>query len=132
MLRPMSMRLTVVLATGLALMTGCTSEGHPTAGRTPMPVASVQVTCQAALPGRDVSSEQATTVAEVRSTVGGPGVRLFSSAFPAAPGTQSAAWCWVRMSSTTYVSYAVSGAVALKGPSISGMSQTPKGQPLIP
>ncbi len=110
-----------------AIAVGACSGGHPSARSR---AASL---CESSL-HRHIVSSSATTVGDVRALSGGPlGAHVTADAFPDAPPTAFAAWCWTA-SRTTYEAYAVTKGFRPRG--VAGYDRTagmptPSGPPII-
>ena len=108
------------------LASACTSRSHlskPTA----------RDLCRRALPGRDLSSAQLTTVGAICQQRIGPGTQPARHAFGSATAATTAAWCWTNDGNATWTAYAAGPHNAkLSFASITGPGGTPSGAPLIP
>jgi hypothetical protein len=115
------------LAVTAVLAVGACSGGHPSARSR---AASL---CERSL-HRHIVSSSATTVGDVRALAGGPlGAHIAADAFPGAPPTAFAAWCWTA-SRTTFEAYAVTKGFRPRG--VAGYERTagtptPSGPPII-
>jgi hypothetical protein len=138
---------TVVPVLVLVVMTACSSGTTPNSSGTtarpptghPSPPgqgSDALAFCRLALPGQDVVSGTWTTVGDLRAYgFSGPVRRTpLATAYPSAPASDRAAWCWTRDTPDSYTAWGARApddaqrAVTVNGPT----DTTPSGPPIIP